>query len=213
MEFVWVVRRRDLFGAQSPQGFHARGSTSFDPVWPETCRERGFFVERREAEACDEWKQVIPYCVLDTPRGLVTLERLPKGSEARLHGMLSVGVGGHINPSDAPRATEDASRAGGEGDLIRRGATRELHEELAVDGSFDFDLLGLVNDDSNAVGSVHVGLVLHARLDSVPTVRETDRLRATATPLVDLRSMCDAPRRFESWSEMFLRSTDWEVRS
>ncbi len=203
MDFVWVVPRATLFvDGRTPHGFVARGAPDFDATWIDSCEQDGFFVERPAAEKNPAWKQVIPYCLLLTPTGLFTVERLRRGGEARLHGMLSVGLGGHIEPGDrVPQGVQDS--------LVFRAARRELHEELVLEEDLSFELLGLVNDDSNAVGSVHVGIVLLAQLSKLPEVREKDRLRATTTPLVDLGAVCHAASHFESWSAFVLASTDW----
>lgn len=202
MEVVWVVRRRDLFPRETPHGFVGIESDAFEDDWLEICRDRGFYVERREAEASPEWKQIIPYCVVDTPEGIVCVERLPRGSEKRLAGKLSIGIGGHIDACDRTP----------EGELLSTAAERELREELDVsslDRALDFEALGLINDDTSPVGSVHVGVAYRTQLEFVPEVRETDRLRATPTPLVKLRGMCHAQPAFESWSQFLLDSPDW----
>ena len=56
MEFVWVVRRRDLFPSFTPHGFVPLGVEELEDRYLSVVRERGFFVERREAEVTPAWK-------------------------------------------------------------------------------------------------------------------------------------------------------------
>ena len=107
MEFVYVVKRYDLFDLSFPHGFAGlddgpdrRGHSRQFATWTGRIREKGFFVERRWAEHDSSFKQVIPYTVVTHGDEVLLLKRLEQGGEARLHGKLSIGVGGHINPVD-----------------------------------------------------------------------------------------------------------------
>ena len=64
----------------------------------ETC---GVFVDRSTAEADPAYKQIIPYAIVRHFDSCFLLERKGTQSEQRLHYKLSIGVGGHINPSGA----------------------------------------------------------------------------------------------------------------
>jgi predicted NUDIX family phosphoesterase len=200
LEFVWVVRRRDLFPHFSPQGFLPLEPAELEERFLEPARTKGFFVERRAAETCPAWKQVIPYCVVRFEGRYMLMERLTTQGEARLHGKLSIGVGGHINPEDLRS----------DSDLVVGGALRELHEELEVGGEVELRPIGLLNDDGSAVGAVHVGIVFGVRSARMPHVREADKMTGALTPLADLRAMCQTRRPFESWSREILRVQGWE---
>ena len=200
-EFVWVCRRRDLWPECSPQGFTALDAHAFADL-VERIETRGFFVERREAERCPAWKQAIPYIVVAHDDRVLELERLPKQGESRLHGMRSIGIGGHVNPVDAS----------GEGTLILEAARRELAEELEVEVSPSLQPLGFVNDDGTAVGAVHVGLVFGVRVGQEPRIREREAMRGRCTPLVDLRNLCHTSTPIESWTREILANQDWVSR-
>lgn len=103
------------------------------------------FVVRSIAEHDSSLKQIIPYCVVSNERGEVFVyER--KGSESRLHGFYSLGIGGHINDGDGERSgtvyslnnkdgnsTTTGTDLGSHGSLITiifSGAMREIAEEL-----------------------------------------------------------------------------------
>jgi predicted NUDIX family phosphoesterase len=101
-------------------------------------------------------------------------------------------VGGHIARDDVE----------GAGDLVQGGLRRELEEELHVADRWSASLIGVLNDDENAVGQVHFGLV---HLVEVPAgdvhIRETDRLTGRLTPITDVRA---AYPQMETWSQLVL---------
>ncbi len=80
------------------------------------------------------------------------------------------------------------------------GLRREWAEELVADWEPDFELIGLLNDDSNPVGAVHLGVVFAVdaagrRVD----VREHAKLiGAMATP-DEVAASWD---RLETWSQL-----------
>jgi len=146
---------------------------------------------RRELESDPSWKQPIPYAVAlyrtdGAPASDVQLfwmDRLAGGSDKRLHGRASFGVGGHISPND-----------GG----IRAALAREWAEEVDTPTLPDFTPIGLLNDDGDDVGRVHLGVVFIATLTS-PTIqiRETHKLAGSLVPV------SEALRRrgeLEGWS-------------
>src|SRR5881396_2544077 len=108
----------------------------------------GRFLDRPVAEENPAFKQLIPYVVVRDRERIFLMERTAAGGDARLHRKASIGVGGHLNPID-------------EGDdPLTAGLRREWAEELLADWEPRFELVGLLNDDSNAVGSVHLGVVV-----------------------------------------------------
>jgi len=207
MEFVYVVKRQDLFELSFPHGFVARQPG--DPqdrvaTWTRRIRERGFFVERRWAERDSSLKQVIPYTLLTHGDEVFLLRRTARGGEARLHGKLSIGVGGHINPVDLDGAQ----------DVLDAGCRRELEEEVALSTSYALDTVGVINDDSSDVGSVHFGLVNVARCETAEVaIRETDVLEGSFVSRQALREMSRVQReRFETWSALIVDRLDEALR-
>jgi len=207
MEFVFVVPRRDLFPDCYPQGFHPFGADGVTLASLEDAVSRGFFVERDHAERNPELKQVIPYCVVERDGHILLLRRLQSGGEARLHGKLSIGVGGHINPEEL-EGTGQASAGRRPADLLQAGSLREIHEELAVEGEIDVTSIGILNDDSNPVGAVHVGLVQLVRVTGDVSIREEDTLEGRFVELEELRSQLSEGANFETWSTILVERLD-----
>ncbi|TAH39242.1 MAG: hypothetical protein EYC70_00205 [Planctomycetota bacterium] len=201
MEFVWVVPRARLFPEAAFHGYLPLHPAEHESNFLAVARAEGFFQERRYAETHPEFKQIIPYVIVRRGRELLCLTRLQTQSEKRLHGRRSIGVGGHINPCDAPAQPGE--------DLFRNACVRELREELELPpGALPLTPLGLLNDDSTDVGAVHVGLVYRLDAEDLPVaIRETSAMTGRFEPLHALEAAAAAAdSAFESWSALLLRS-------
>ncbi|MEX1170793.1 MAG: DNA mismatch repair protein MutT [Chloroflexota bacterium] len=152
----------------------------------------GRYELRAEMEHDPSFKQIIPYLVLRDGERYFLMQRTTAGGDARLHGLYSIGVGGHLNPGD--------------GGLLG-GLEREWHEELVADFLPDFHLVALLNDDTTPVGAVHLGAVYVADVAGRPVaIRETDKLRGGFAEPVEVAAVVE---RMETWSRLafeFLQS-------
>jgi predicted NUDIX family phosphoesterase len=159
----------------------------------------GAWVERPLAEEDPSLKQVIPYVVVrdrsvESER-VFLMERTDAGGDRRLHHRATIGVGGHLNPVDRGNATRDTLTA---------GLHREWGEELEADWVPEFALLGYLNDDRNAVGSVHLGVVFTVEADGRRlAVRERDKLSGRFAPVPEVLAAWD---RMETWSQLVVAS-------
>lgn len=212
MEFVFVAPREALFPACYPQGFQPFGTEGDGRDFLARLGTHGFFVERERAEHEPSWKQVIPYCVVVSDERILLMKRRAKGGEARLFDKLTIGVGGHINPVDGV----DGSRLGVDGsklrvdgtELVLAAARREITEELEVRGAFELRLAGYLNDDSNPVGAVHVGLVFGALTTGAVRIREEDVLEGTLVAPEELHARLARGENFETWSRILIAHLD-----
>jgi predicted NUDIX family phosphoesterase len=145
----------------------------------------GGYRDRQEVESDPSWKQVIPYLVLRDRGRLFLMRRTRAGSDARLHERYSVGIGGHVNPED-----------GG----IEGGLVREWREEIDAGFTPVFRPIGLLNDDTDPVGQVHVGIVYVAEAAGRDVaIRETDKLEGAFVAPMDVLRVYD---RLETWSAL-----------
>jgi predicted NUDIX family phosphoesterase len=145
----------------------------------------GEYRRRGDCETDPTWKQVIPYLVVLDRGSLFLMKRTRAGSDARLHERWSIGVGGHVNPED-----------GG----IDGGIAREWAEELVAGWAPEPRLVGLLNDESDPVGAVHVGLVYRVEAAGRPVaVRETHKLEGAFVSPIDGLRVYD---RMETWSAL-----------
>ena len=154
----------------------------------EQVRIHGLFVDRPVAEEDPTRKQLIPYVVVRDGGAVFLMERTSAGGDPRLHRKASIGVGGHLNPVD------DGA------DPLMAGLAREWAEELQADWEPEFRLVGLLNDDSNPVGSVHLGVVFLVDAAGRPVaVREHEKLSGRMVGAVEVLAAWD---RLETWSQL-----------
>jgi predicted NUDIX family phosphoesterase len=161
-------------------------------------------VEREYAERTPTLKQVIPYSLVTQNEQVFLMQRLSKGGESRLHNKLSIGVGGHINPVDLPAETDFTPRR----NPLSAASRREVAEELHVLGNYEVRSVGILNDDTNAVGAVHVGLVQVITVGGPVEVRETDQLTGQFSTHSELQRMHEQGSNFETWSSLLLPHLD-----
>jgi len=150
----------------------------------------GVFVDRAEAETDPTHKQIIPYAVVRHLDSYFLLERKRTQGEQRLHNKFSIGVGGHINPSEGGQSA----------DVIHNGLTREQNEELHIGAGYQERFVGLINDDTTEVGRVHLGALFE--IDSTSpevTVRETHKMQGTWALIGTLQ---ESYERLETWSQI-----------
>jgi predicted NUDIX family phosphoesterase len=210
MEFVFVVPRGELFRDAYPQGLVPFGDAFPEQAFEATVRRHGFFVQREHAEQNPLLKQVIPYSVVLRGSEVLLLRRTHKGGESRLHNKLSIGVGGHINPQDAPEIPSSVALDAPRFATIENGSRRELDEELRLELPPVIRRVGILNDDSNPVGAVHVGLVQLAFARGDVSVREEDQLEGRFVAPDELRRLHAQGANFETWSAKLIeRLSDW----
>lgn len=186
-EKVLVVATKDLVLAQAD---YVEVGGGFRPFLREGAGYR--FIDRPQAEGNPAYKQLIPYVTIANDGHLLLLERTKAQGESRLHGMLSLGVGGHINPVDEGPDLEKT---------IARALARELGEELWLQVETQPELLGFINDNSNPVGSVHLGFHYLLSVETRPQVRETDKMRALWLKPFQVETLRP---RLETWSQILL---------
>lgn len=148
-----------------------------------TIREHGTFRPRPEAETDPSWKQIIPYLVLRDGERIFLMRRTRAGGDERLHERYTIGIGGHLNPQDADPMG---------------GLKREWAEEIEADFEPIFEPLGVLNDDDNNVGTVHLGLVYGADARGRPVaIRERHKLEGVFATFADVNAVVT---RLETWS-------------
>ena len=145
------------------------------------------FRPRAEAEGDPSWKQLIPYLALRDGEAVFLMRRTRAGGDPRLHERYTIGIGGHVNPGD--------------GGLLG-GLRREWREEIEAGFEPHVRLLGLLNDDDEPVGAVHLGIVYAADVRGRPvSVRETEKLSGSFVPLAEVQRVYDG---LETWSQLLL---------
>ena len=148
---------------------------------------------RSEAEQDKRFKQLIPYVLIICNGKVLRYRRGKGGQETRLHGLYSVGVGGHISEEDRGLFSSGVG--------YHDGMRRELMEEVAVEGAKDA-AVAVINDDSTEVGQVHFGVVhiMHVANETV-----AGRRSGIAGPeFIPMPEASSELSGYESWSRFCL---------
>ncbi len=170
MEHVLVIKRSLFDSLGSFQGFCGEAErylgAFLDPA-------NNFFMERPAAESDPSHKQLIPYSIFRSGGRYLVYTRGGSSGEKRLVAKHSIGIGGHINPVDQSHGPLGET-------MYFKSIERELAEELVIEAGHSQKVLGLINDDSNEVGSVHLGVVHLFDLDG-------DAVRSNEDAIQDIR--------------------------
>lgn len=195
-EQIIVVSRELLFDNEKNafNGFLSKNDGQGEEIFNTF---KNYEVKRRgDMEEDPSYKQLISYCLLENENDeILVYQRLSGGGEERLHGQSSVGVGGHMN---------NVVGADSINEVLRVNAQRELNEEvgLSEDRSQNMEYIGFINDDTNAVGKVHIGVVFKIKVKSSDVeVRETDTLKINWISQDEINDL----NHFESWSALILK--------
>lgn len=193
-EQIIVVDRETIFSTEKNafNGFinieDQRALEIYETLSKYTVKRRG------DMEEDPSYKQLISYCILENEHDeILVYERLSGGGEARLHGLSSIGIGGHMN------ALGEATIE----NVLLENAKRELEEEVGLENINlnQLSLIGFINDDGNEVGRVHIGLVFKLKVQSEDVeVKETDTLKIDWQESSTLLQNAT----YESWSQLII---------
>ena len=158
-----------------------------------------FFLDRDKAELDPSHKQIIAYAIFTYEGKILHYTRGASGGESRLHDKGSLGIGGHINPIDWQGEEQGES-------TYLAGVEREIEEELAITGSYTQKVIGLINDESNEVGKVHLGVIHRFELSS-PQVASREEALSNLS-FYTLEELLEPERfsRLESWSQLCVQA-------
>lgn len=190
-EAILVVKRDTIFQCDGPW----QGLKQCDYDWYLWAIEHhGQFHSRVAMENDPRYKQIIPYLVFTHDDKLFVMERKSTATEQRLASKLSVGIGGHVRREDIAGST------------IFDWAYREFNEEVSYEGDLEFEPLGIINDDSDSVGQVHLGFVFLLR-GTTPNISVKSELKSgQLISCSELTHTSPDFVRFENWSQMVLRA-------
>jgi predicted NUDIX family phosphoesterase len=154
------------------------------------------FVPRPDAEEDPSLKQLIPYVVVTSGNKILHYRRGSGSGETRLLKKGSVGIGGHINNSDGLGDAFDEK-------AYQRALMRELQEEISISSAFIERPLALLNDDTNPVGAVHLGIVHQCQLSEANVVANEEAIAELG--FLTLEELTDRHDQLETWSQLVVR--------
>jgi predicted NUDIX family phosphoesterase len=155
------------------------------------------FMPRSQAELDSNYKQLIPYVIMTHEGRYLNYVRGKRAGETRLVGNRSIGIGGHINPvDDMPLFNANFY------ETYLAAVDREVAEEVSVETGHTNHIVALLNDDSNEVGQVHIGIVHYWILDA-PNVDKREQMITQMTFMSpdELQKVKDT---LETWSALCL---------
>jgi predicted NUDIX family phosphoesterase len=155
------------------------------------------YLNRSEAEQDKRYKQLIPYVLLICKDKILRYRRGKGGGEKRLHGLYSVGIGGHISEDDHGLFSSDRG--------YQVGMRRELMEEVAIDARNE-PAVAAINDDSTEVGQVHFGVVHIVRVPDENVAG--GRIGIVSPEFIPIAEAVKDPSGYESWSRFCLEQLD-----
>jgi len=194
IEKVLVIERRVLESLGLFQGVSLEINRYLTQLW----NGRGVsFMPRPKAEKNPEYKQLIPYVIMAYEDTYLCYIRGIGVDEKRLAQKASIGIGGHINPSDRISVSSKNIK-----EVYLNALAREVSEEIIVETEHDDKIVGLINDDSNEVGRVHFGIIHLWRL-AKPNLksREKEICKLRFMKIDDLK---DVRHQMETWSQLCL---------
>jgi predicted NUDIX family phosphoesterase len=155
------------------------------------------YLNRNDAEQDKNYKQLIPYVLVICHDKILRYRRGRGGQETRLHGLYSVGIGGHISEEDHGLFST--------GPGYQEGMRRELMEEVAIDEMKEA-VVAVINDDSTEVGQVHFGVV---HVVNVADENVAGSRSGIVSPeFVPMVEAIKDPSGYESWSRFCLENLD-----
>lgn len=157
------------------------------------------FIPRSKAEADPGYKQLIPYVIITCNGKYLTYVRGKRAGETRLVSKRSIGIGGHINPvdHDAPLFGTDFKQ------IYDTAVQREVAEEVNIEAPHTDRIVALLNDDTNEVGQVHLGVVHLWTLDAETVTRKEQMI--TQLTFMTPEQLNEVKETMETWSQLCLQ--------
>ena len=171
------------------------------------------YFPRSTLEDDPKFKQVITYSLITFSNKednlIFSYVRGKSGGEDRLKKLKSIGIGGHVSDRILSYKKNVFKRGmdnnSAEFTLVKMDALREIEEEVVYASKMpSINLYGMINDDSNPVGQVHLGVVYRLTL-SIPdcTGNEDCISDGEMVPVSSLRKNID---QYENWSKILINS-------
>jgi predicted NUDIX family phosphoesterase len=155
------------------------------------------FMPRAQVEKDPSYKQLIPYVIMTHNGKYLSYVRGARAGETRLVAKRSIGIGGHINPvDDMPLFNTNFY------ETYLAAVEREVAEEVSVKTSYTDCIVALLNDESNEVGSVHLGIVHYWTLAG-PKVSKKEQM-ITQMNFMTQEELLQVKETMETWSQLCL---------
>ncbi|MCX5923319.1 MAG: hypothetical protein NTU89_02000 [Candidatus Dependentiae bacterium] len=182
-EEILVVKRSILFNETN--AWSGINNQIFDQCM-QTIQTHSAFMPRSHAETNPTYKQIIPYVIFTVDQKIFVMQRKTTASEQRLAHKYSIGIGGHMRQEDLSSNN------------IFNWALREFEEEVNYSGSKEMSKIGILNDDTNDVGKVHLGMILLLKGSSDQISIKNEHKSGMLLTLDECKALYN---QMESWSQ------------
>jgi predicted NUDIX family phosphoesterase len=145
-------------------------------------------LSRHLAELDYTQKQIVSYIIFVYQENIFLMERSKNSCEQKLKNKFSLGIGGHLNKTDLQK------------DILLWGM-REFNEEVNYTNDFRIELLGIINDESNDIGKLHLGIVY---LMKACSSKITIKSELKSGKLISLAECLSYHDKLESWSQLVI---------
>lgn len=180
-ELILVVKRTSIID----QDWHGLRQVPLERMATLITQHQEFHV-RSVMETDQHYKQIIPYLIFKYQDSVFLMQRSAMASEQRLKNKRTLGIGGHVRQEDIQNKS------------IFHWAEREFKEEVHYTGNFTITGIGIINDDSNDVGKVHIGLAFLLEGDSDAIAVKSELKKGKLVKIEQLGQYYDT---MEQWSQ------------
>lgn len=203
-EFILAVHNSGLV-EQLQQGMNRIGFDQFAVEVQSLVTIR----EREHLETDENYRQVIPYVMLAVQDGVeakfIPFARTEVSGEEKLRGNVSIGFGGHVDLADVIHHESVLDMM----QTVGAAVTRELQEEVnfshGTGEHVDMPMFdnGILIDNANSVGRVHLGVVLTCMLPEGTVVTANEDALEVLPPMT-AKQLLDSGLPLENWSRIIL---------
>ena len=149
--------------------------------------------QKLPVEEDPSYKQPVVYSIVTNNGKILVYQRADANTigEQRLALKYSLGIGGHIDPTDDKL------------NLITSSLERELNEELSYKGKKTIKHVGYINLDHNMVNKVHFGLVFITDLEDSKLKLEKELLHGSFKTISEIKNK-EIYEKLEEWSKVLI---------
>ncbi|MDU8351215.1 hypothetical protein RYA05_04800 [Pseudomonas syringae pv. actinidiae] len=179
---------------------------SFIGMYPVELHSKDLFIAQRAVlEKSPEFRQPIKYAAVRCGNRYAAYRRKPSGSEAGLHGMMSIGFGGHADVDDLVTNQSVVNLE----ETLQRSMVREIEEELDLNGAKVIGFTPITHkiiSNKTPVDSVHIGLVAVVEIDEPIAKAGENQLDFLGFFTLDELALMENPENWTAILIEYLRS-------
>ena len=195
-EMVMCVKASDVEFFEGFTEFTYQNETAADHLFH--LLDSATFRLRSNIEDDESLKQIIVYVIISDGEKIYRYARAC--GEEKLVGDYSIGIGGHVNIDDSQSTDFYHEKA------VRWAAIREFVEGVGANNEcideYIIGPIGVINDNSNPVGRVHLGIVFQVELNGLEIYPRDKNIHKAG--LADFEELVQYLDDYENWSQLII---------